>query len=624
MKLRIFRTFLLFSAAAAAAVSAARAQTLTPQQQRNRLSVMTYNVHNAVGMDGRADCARIARIVERSGADVVAVQEVDSATRRSGGRYVLGDIAREALMHATFAAAIPYDGGQYGVGVLSRERPLSVRRVPLPGREESRVLLVVEFGRYVLGCTHLSLTAADRQAALPLLRAEAARWDKPFVLAGDWNDRPGSPLLDSLQTDFLMAGDLKTPTFPADSPAERLDYVALYRPTVGRLQPMRARVLPQSEASDHRPVVAELCFRMPAAELLYHAPYLQNPASDGITVMFQTRAMAHSWVEFGTDTLHLRRARQLLGGQTVCHDVEHRVRLDSLQPGQTYYYRVCAQEILNYRSYSKTFGETCRSPFRTFTLPAAGTTDFTALVMNDLHENAATIRAFSRLARTIPHDFVIFNGDCLPEPTDRDYAMHHLHRLADAFDAASRPVFFVRGNHEIRNAYSAGMPSLFDQPGGNTYGAFSWGDTRFVLLDCGEDKPDGHWVYYGLNDFTGFRREQVAFLREEMSSRAFRRARRRVLLHHVPVWGNTDDYRPCTELWAPVLNKARFDIDLAAHTHEFVYHPEGSAAGNPFPVVVGGGPQPGEATLLVLEKRGADMWLRVLDTEGRELRRIDL
>ena len=60
--------------------------------------------------------------------------------------------------------------------------------------------------------------------------------------------------------------------------------------------------------------------------------------------------------------------------------------------------------------------------------------------------------------------------------------------------------------------------------GDKTYGAFNWGDTRFVLLDCGEDKTDDHWVYYGLNDFSGFRDEQTEFLRRELHSKAFRQA----------------------------------------------------------------------------------------------------
>lgn len=608
----------------AATCGALQAQVPTELQQQNQLNVLTYNIHNGIGMDGKTDYARIAGLIRHSKADVVAVQEVDSATHRSKGRYVLGEIAAEALMHPTFGAAIPYDGGKYGIGILSREKPMAVRQRSLPGREEKRTLLIAEFKRYVLGCVHLSLTEADQMASVAVIREEAARCGKPFILAGDWNAVPQSALVKELQGDFRLLNNPKTPTFPADRPDRCIDYIALYQPTGTKLVSRRSYVWNKQKASDHRPVWTQLQFKTPAEQLVYHAPYLQNPTTDGITVMFQTNAISHCWVEYGTDTLRLKQARDFIGGQEVCYDIENKIRLDSLVPGQTYYYRVCAQEIIDYQSYSKTFGDTYKSPFYSFKLPEAQTTDFTALIVNDLHETTATIQALSRLAGQIPHDFVIFNGDCLPEPTDRQYALWHIHILADAFRTAEVPAFFIRGNHEIRNAYSAGMPSLFDQPGGKTYGAFNWGDTRFVLLDCGEDKPDDHWVYYGLNDFTQLRHEQVDFLKRELSSKAFKKAKRRVLVHHIPLWGNTDKYSPCYDLWSPVLKKAPFDIDLAAHTHRYKYHPADSEAGNPFPVIIGGGPRPQQATLLVLTKKGKNMTLQVLDTEGKEQLKLDL
>ncbi len=196
--------------------------------------------------------------------------------------------------------------------------------------------------------------------------------------------------------------------------------------------------------------------------------------------------------------------------------------------------------------------------------------------------------------------------------------------MNEAFGGSSKPIVHIRGNHEIRNAYSAGMPSLFDNPGGKTYGAFSWGDTRFVILDCGEDKPDDHWVYYGLNDFSRLRAEQSDWLKSEIACSEFLNSKRRILLHHVPVWGNTDEYRPCTNLWAPILKDAGFDIDLTAHTHEYRFHPEGSCDANPMPVVVGGGPKIDEATMIVLERHGDDVTVRVLDALGNELKCVRL
>lgn len=590
----------------------------TAEQEQRRLTVMSYNVKNGTGLDGRTDYRRIADAIRHAQADVVAIQEVDSMTGRSGGRYVLGEIAAKALMYPTFAPAIPYDGGKYGIGLLSRERPLAVRRIALPGREEARTLLVAEFQDYIMACTHLSLTEEDRMASLAVLRTEAARARKPFFLAGDWNDMPASPFLTEIKKDFTLLTRTDRATYPANEPKDCIDYIAMYKRPEADYALIGAYVPDEPTASDHRPVVARLQGLMPADRLLYHDPYLQNPTPTAATVMYQTRASVHSYVEFGTDTLHLRRARMLRAGQEVVHDVEHRVRLDSLTPGATYYYRVCATEIVKNQAYSKAFGRTAHTAWHRFTLPPAEGTesDFTAIVLNDLHNYRPTISAFSRLAKDICPDFIIFNGDCLSEPIDRDHAIREVHAVADSFDLADRFSVFVRGNHEIRNAYSSGMPTLFDNAGGKTYGGFSWGDTRFVVLDLGEDKPDDTWVYYGLNDFDAFRREQVDFLRTELRSKPFRRAEHRILIHHIPIWGNGDKYQPCPPLWTPLLDKAPFTVDLTAHVHSYEVFPTGTIK-NPFPVIRGGGPNLDSATMAVLRKRGKELTLTILDTKGR-------
>ena len=181
----------------------------------------------------------------------------------------------------------------------------------------------------------------------------------------------------------------------------------------------------------------------------------------------------------------------------------------------------------------------------------------------------------------------------------------------------------MRGNHEIRNAYSIQLRELFDYVGNKTYGAFNWGDTRFVMLDCGEDKPDTHWVYYGLNDFTRLREDQAGFLKQELNGQAFRKATKRVLLHHVPLYGNTDEYQPCRVLWGKLLEKAPFDVALNAHTHEYAFHPKG-ALGNNFPVFIGGGYSRNDATVMVLTKRGDTLSIKVLDTNGKILKEMQL
>ena len=115
------------------------------ERENNTLRIMSYNIRNGRGLDNVADFWRTAEVINKICPDVVAVQEIDSVTGRSGGKDVLREIAGLTLMYYTYAPAIDYDGGKYGIGMLSKEKPLCYRYLPLPGREEARTLLVVEF-----------------------------------------------------------------------------------------------------------------------------------------------------------------------------------------------------------------------------------------------------------------------------------------------------------------------------------------------------------------------------------------------------------------------------------------------------------------------------------------------
>ena len=128
-------------------------------QRQERLKLMSYNIRNGIGIDNIQDIGRIARVILREAPDLVALQELDSATLRVDGRYIPGELGRMTGMHATFGRAIGFAGGSYGIGLLSRTEPLAVRSIPLPGREEARVLLMAEFPDYtvcILSLIHIS------------------------------------------------------------------------------------------------------------------------------------------------------------------------------------------------------------------------------------------------------------------------------------------------------------------------------------------------------------------------------------------------------------------------------------------------------------------------------------
>ena len=586
----------------------------------NTVSIMSYNIRNARGLDDITDYQRIADVILREAPDVVTVQEVDSVTGRSKGVDVLKNLAERVLMHHVYGASIVYDGGKYGLGILSKERPVTHYSIALPGREEQRQLLIVEFGKYILGCTHLSLTEEDRMLSIDIIRNEAVKLNKPFFLTGDFNANPESDFIKELQKDFSLLNNVKNFTFPADKPDRCIDYIAYYND--GKTNEERPftvlsnRVVAENIASDHRPVVAKIRFKTDEAGIFRTLPYLQNPVGGGITVMWQTNVPVYSWVEYGTDTLNLKKAYTLSDGQVICNNTNHKIRLDELTNGQKYYYRICSREMMLYQAYYKEFGSTAVSPFYSFTLPSQKEKDFTAIIFNDLHKNQVTYDALLEQVKDISYDFVVFNGDCIDDPVDENQALEHLSLYCSKANASEKPVFFLRGNHEIRNAYSIGLRELFDYVGDKTYCAFNWGDTRFVMFDCGEDKPDTTYVYYGLNDFTQLRLDQRDFLKKEIDGKEFKKASKRVLIGHIPIYGNTDKYSPVIDIWADVLAKAPFNVSISGHLHEYYYHPARTMKNNPFPEIIGGGPQTSQALVMVLRKKENALTITVINTKG--------
>lgn len=587
------------------------------------IRIMSYNIHCGVGLDGKRDLERIASVIREAAPDVVAVQEVDSVTERSGKMDMLRTLGSSVLMYPVYGAAIDYQGGKYGIGVLAKEKPLRWHTLPLPGREEARVLLVVEFDKYIFCATHFSLTEDDRLLTADQVKEAVKIYDKPVFLAGDLNAHPDSPAIKSLKERFRLLTSTKRLTFPADEPSECIDYImGLKTEGIPAYALLRSGVIEEKAASDHRPVYADVKLGAKKESIFRTRPYLQNPDGKGITISWLTHVPVYAWVEYGPDSACLHKAHTIVDGQVIANNFNHQIRLSDLIPGKTYYYRVCSKEILSYKAYSKIFGQTAVSDLFSFVLQEENNRDFTALIFNDIHKQSRTMDRLCDQVKDVKYDFVFFNGDCIDDPADEEEAVAFLSYFNDKVGACRVPVFYLRGNHEIRNAYSIQLRALFDYVGDKTYGAFNWGDTRFVMLDCGEDKPDSTGVYYGLNDFSQLRLDQIGFLREELASEVFKKAGKKVLIHHIPVFGNTDDYQPCKELWGELLSVAPFHVAINAHTHRFAYHPADSS--HSFPVVVGGGYSLKSATVMILSRKGKDMKLTVLDSSGKILKELML
>lgn len=225
------------------------------------MRIMTYNIQHGAGTDDVIDLDRQAAVIQGAAPEVVGLQEVDSCVKRSGYVHQAAVLAKSLGMYCTFGPAIPLTGGKYGVAVLSREKPLSHHIIPLPGNEK-RVLLVCEFQEYVFATTHLALEEENRLISRDIILEEAARWDKPFFICGDWNDTPTSPLITGLKKSFVFLNSITNTsanyTFPAGNPKSIIDYIACYGKAVRSIR--KRQVLNEPKASDHRPVLVDVRF----------------------------------------------------------------------------------------------------------------------------------------------------------------------------------------------------------------------------------------------------------------------------------------------------------------------------------------------------------------------------
>ena len=153
--------------------------------------------------------------------------------------------------------------------------------------------------------------------------------------------------------------------------------------------------------------------------------------------------------------------------------------------------------------------------------------------------------------------------------------------------ASETPIVYSRGNHETRGVSADELINYFPTRDGKFYQMFSIGTTCFLVLDCGEDKPDSAVEYYGIADYDNYREEEARWLAKCVETEEFKNAKARIVLLHIPppVGDWHGDYH-LQQTLMPILNKANIDVMFSGHTHRFSYHqPDNKSS---FPIVVNG------------------------------------
>jgi len=236
---------------------------------KKTLRIMTYNIHVGVGMDKKLDLQRIADVINKEKPDLVGLQEVDRGVKRTEGKDEIAELAKMTRMDYAFAHNLDFQGGKYGVAILSRFLLQNVDHQMFANKREAErrgmLHVEVEVDKQLVHfvTTHLDYQYEDgrvfeTEQMLKLLSDVKG----PLIVVADMNDEPTGDAYKLMLGKFGDSWIASRATgdgfsYPADKPIKRIDYV-FYRADAFKVK--SARVV-ETLASDHVSVIADLQLR---------------------------------------------------------------------------------------------------------------------------------------------------------------------------------------------------------------------------------------------------------------------------------------------------------------------------------------------------------------------------
>ena len=233
-----------------------------PPLSDHRLTIASYNIHKAVGMDRRRDPDRILAVLREIDADVIALQEAD---RRFGRRESVlpRALVDESPWRAVALAVRPDSLGWHGNAILVR-KGLDVSDagvVPLPTLEPRgavRADLTIAGTRIRVVGMHLDLSGLRRRHQIRAVidHVDTCGASCPTVMLGDFNEwamRGGCFREFDPRWQVLAPGR----SFPSRRPVAQLDRIVI-SPGWGASESFVHHSALASQASDHLPVFARL------------------------------------------------------------------------------------------------------------------------------------------------------------------------------------------------------------------------------------------------------------------------------------------------------------------------------------------------------------------------------
>lgn len=302
-------------------------------------------------------------------------------------------------------------------------------------------------------------------------------------------------------------------------------------------------------------------FSVPFNKILY-APAVYA-VEDTYQIVWYTTAKSVAWVEIGGRRYYDAAAGNIRSGRKI-HKVT--VPMAVLDTEKSYSVHAKGTYIhhgyfaLKGREVSKSYG------FR----PVENRAPLRFQHISDTHNQSVwALRSAQYFGEKL--DFILLNGDIANGAESRREFLKIL-KIAGNAAKGEIPVVYARGNHENRGPAAAELAQYTGCSGaGNFYFEVRLGPVWMLVLDCGEDKEDGHREYSGMVDFAVYREREEQWLdavlaRPAESYRA-EGVGYRILVCHIPfnVLNSPEPERYTR--WAEKLNAAGLDFAIHGHTH---------------------------------------------------------
>jgi endonuclease/exonuclease/phosphatase family metal-dependent hydrolase len=232
-----------------------------PASVGDTIRVGTYNIHYGYDDVWRLTLEDIALTIEESGADVVALQEVDAGRLTSYAVDNAYYLARRLDMDVIYLPTVEH---LTGIALLYRPAALAVDTQLISSLQEQTGIVHVQLdtGEVPLHAYGIWMGLSDEDTQRQIDEALAFIGSRsPAVFGGDFNATYDEPVGQAVQAagfvdPFTALGMVPAPpTSPAPNPEHQIDFV-----WVRGVEALSARVLP-SEASDHYMVIVEIALK---------------------------------------------------------------------------------------------------------------------------------------------------------------------------------------------------------------------------------------------------------------------------------------------------------------------------------------------------------------------------